>query len=527
MSEPGSRRQTRWPVYIAGAGFLLILAFRAIRVHLIDNATLVADTPDDAYYYFQIALNIASGGGSTFDNLHPTNGYHPLWMMLCATAGLLMEPGLELTDRFAYVRMMLSIQLLCGLAAVTMLALALAEKLRCLTSLTPALAIFCLPWPLYAMTDGLESGLTLFFLGACLLAAVKYRVFDSPARREDAAFGALLSLAVLARLDTVFLCLGLGAVATVRWRNDPAMLVAKGLAWGLPVAIALLIYWYVNHSVFGHAMPISGSLKSTFPTPQWQGHWILSHPIPFAAGAAAIALTAFSAHRQDSNAAGFLAGGSAAIGLHTVYTLLFTDWAVHPWYFTSYWFFLAAASAFWLDSREETWLHSPLLLGSVAALAIALGAAGQWKFLSGRTDHAFQTQSYEAGVWARDNIRRGQVIAMSDCGVFGFTRGGLVVNLDGVVNTHDYQDQLVAEGIGPYLVDIQADYLAHHAIRAGEIEPPYRRFRYGAKSRLYNQSGGELYFDFSQEIYRGPAYHDGRGQMNFVIWKLPYAEPFP
>ncbi len=40
-------------------------------------------TRDDAYYYFKVAQNIAEGMGSTFDGINPTNGYHPLWMVVC------------------------------------------------------------------------------------------------------------------------------------------------------------------------------------------------------------------------------------------------------------------------------------------------------------------------------------------------------------------------------------------------------------------------------------------------------------
>ena len=39
-------------------------------------------TFDDAFYYFGIARNVAHGHGSTFDGIDPTNGYHPLWMLM-------------------------------------------------------------------------------------------------------------------------------------------------------------------------------------------------------------------------------------------------------------------------------------------------------------------------------------------------------------------------------------------------------------------------------------------------------------
>ena len=37
---------------------------------------------DDLYCYLQVARNIISGYGSTFDKMNLTNGYHPLWMVL-------------------------------------------------------------------------------------------------------------------------------------------------------------------------------------------------------------------------------------------------------------------------------------------------------------------------------------------------------------------------------------------------------------------------------------------------------------
>jgi hypothetical protein len=38
---------------------------------------------DDAYYYFKVAQNITQGLGSTFDGINITNGYHPLWLLIC------------------------------------------------------------------------------------------------------------------------------------------------------------------------------------------------------------------------------------------------------------------------------------------------------------------------------------------------------------------------------------------------------------------------------------------------------------
>ena len=40
-------------------------------------------TRDDSYYYFKVAQNISEGYGSSFDRINLTNGYHPLWMIIC------------------------------------------------------------------------------------------------------------------------------------------------------------------------------------------------------------------------------------------------------------------------------------------------------------------------------------------------------------------------------------------------------------------------------------------------------------
>jgi hypothetical protein len=38
---------------------------------------------DDSYFYLTIARNIVNGHGSTFNQITPTNGYHPFWLIVC------------------------------------------------------------------------------------------------------------------------------------------------------------------------------------------------------------------------------------------------------------------------------------------------------------------------------------------------------------------------------------------------------------------------------------------------------------
>lgn len=62
-------------------------------------------TRDDAYYYFKVAQNISEGRGSTFDGINLTNGYHPLWMLVCVPIFALARFDLILPLRILIVVM--------------------------------------------------------------------------------------------------------------------------------------------------------------------------------------------------------------------------------------------------------------------------------------------------------------------------------------------------------------------------------------------------------------------------------------
>lgn len=38
---------------------------------------------DDAFYYYKVAQNVLTGHGFTFDQINLTNGFHPMWMVVC------------------------------------------------------------------------------------------------------------------------------------------------------------------------------------------------------------------------------------------------------------------------------------------------------------------------------------------------------------------------------------------------------------------------------------------------------------
>src|SRR5215471_14491586 len=79
---------------------VLLAAAAAVTVIWVVIVVVWRDAPfaltfDDAFYYFGIARNVALGHGSTFDGINPTNGYHPLWMLVAVP---FFKAGLDGTD---------------------------------------------------------------------------------------------------------------------------------------------------------------------------------------------------------------------------------------------------------------------------------------------------------------------------------------------------------------------------------------------------------------------------------------------
>ena len=115
---------------------------------------------DDAYFYLQIAWNIGTGHGSTFDGISTTNGYHLLWMGVLAAAAWVVSAAGFGKDAFMAVA--------CGISLSIALAAALwAFKTSAGRALAVLLFVFC----------GITMESTL--LGALLLAGTRLLLGES------------------------------------------------------------------------------------------------------------------------------------------------------------------------------------------------------------------------------------------------------------------------------------------------------------------------------------------------------------
>lgn len=166
-------------------------------------------TRDDAYYYFKVAQNITEGHGATFDGVNPTNGYHPLWMLVCIPVFALARFDLILPLRVLLV--------IIGVlhAATAILLYRLID--RTLSRPLGILAAAAWVTSRYILTHfnmmGLETTLTAFAMVLFLYWAEEFERTHKAQTVQPARIAALAGaglLVLFSRLDSVFLVLLFG-----------------------------------------------------------------------------------------------------------------------------------------------------------------------------------------------------------------------------------------------------------------------------------------------------------------------------
>lgn len=176
---------------------------------------------DDAFYYFKTAQNITEGAGITFDGIAPTNGFHPLWMLVCVPVFALAR-----FDLFLPLRVLIVFQGVLNAISGYLLYRIFADHFS--EEIGWAAAAFWMFFPaIHGITTklGLESGinaLSIIFLVYCLT-----RLPDKSDNRTSQIKSYLgISLAAilcfLSRLDNIFIVLMVGVwlifrSSSLRW----------------------------------------------------------------------------------------------------------------------------------------------------------------------------------------------------------------------------------------------------------------------------------------------------------------------
>lgn len=295
-----TRRMTAWSLTQSSTVIgvtVLVFCVPAILDALSDPARPYGYLAADAFYYFNIAANWTEFGSPSFDQVHATNGFHPLWQWLTTLAYAALK-ALGYT-RFALVPVAVVAGVLLLSGAIVLLGLVHVKKGR----ISPLFVMLPLgAWPLmmspiwwsardelpayrrlplfgtfWSFANGLESALLLLLFSLVTWCYVK-RPADSKARAL--VFGITLGALSLARLDHAVFALTVAGLPFAYHLAKGDRQRALLASWTLLAWISILaIYLAYNVASVGRALPVSGAVKSTFPhVNPGTLRWLLSFP---------------------------------------------------------------------------------------------------------------------------------------------------------------------------------------------------------------------------------------------------------
>ncbi|MEO6965645.1 MAG: hypothetical protein ABI076_07065, partial [Acidobacteriaceae bacterium] len=200
--------RTGWVLGVATAAFVSTVLPLLLFLRRFPRLAPFAVDANDAFYYLTVARNSLHTSFYSFDGVHPTNGFHPVWQFLLYTAmrwNVLKpeDPGVTLHRLFIGNVLLLGVgfALLAAFAARTLRRPWLAFLAVCPGFLWFAVALSA---PVYlanwSYLNGMETSVELVCLGVALLTFSTGSYSSVRFLLSMFFFG----LTVLCRLDDVF-----------------------------------------------------------------------------------------------------------------------------------------------------------------------------------------------------------------------------------------------------------------------------------------------------------------------------------
>lgn len=248
----------RWKDLIGQFGIFLLGFCGSLYVALTPaNSMMNWYNIDDAFYYYKVAQNVLSGYGFSFDQINLSNGFHPLWMVIC-----LCVFGLSKYNLLLPLRVLILVSgALNGLTGVFLYRL-LNKFLHPAAAVLGALVWMMLP-SVYNTTavHGMEAIISAFFLVLFLSQCVKIiqseRLSKSKRITSLLIAGLLAAMFILSRLDNLFVAFVMGMFLILRIQRMNRLLIFDMVA----ILIAAIFSWIFR---FG-ATPDALNTYSMYP----------------------------------------------------------------------------------------------------------------------------------------------------------------------------------------------------------------------------------------------------------------------
>ena len=233
---------------------LSVIVQVALAITALAGSIYVALTPanslirwynsDDAFFYYKVAINFISGNGFTFDGINLSNGFHPLWMVVCLGVFWLAKFDLVLP-----LRVLIVISGLFNAATALVLFRLLVKKVHPSAAVVSSFLWALIP-SIYTtvVEQGMESGISAFFI--VLLAYKASSLLDSSeeiTKKQIVEAGFIGVLTIFARLDNVFIVAMAGLFLMFRITRITRRLIFDVVTIG----IAMILSWIIRFGLEG------------------------------------------------------------------------------------------------------------------------------------------------------------------------------------------------------------------------------------------------------------------------------------
>jgi len=495
---------------------LVIVAFH-MAVAWQDFATLNRNgfLYDDSFYAFQISRNMADGAGMTFDGIHPTTGFQPLYVFLLVPIFMIAggDPVLPI-----YIALSM-LALFSGMTAYLLYRIG-----RRYVGFTAALAATLIwsfsPIVTKQTANGLETAIASFMIAAAVLYYLsRVRGEEKPSASRFFVLGLLLGLGIVSRIDGTFLALvmTLDYLLVLKRRKASASILIK-LAL-VPAGVLILYGPWMLFNIVESGSIIQDSGRATrflslayssyfgygpeslaFKGPDISFMWIhLEHAISSLKVIPPVQVLFRSAEKLDdilgtgaafriiANIAGYIILIIAGAGILNwrrdkkkskrgevnfllVYSALlilsYSFYIFGAFFFLRYFFPIFMISciylAFFLQDGFD-WLRGR----SITVRRTALAAAAVYLFFFSLFSYsqAFRSHPiypyYDIAKWIDANTEKEDKLGVFQCGTIGYLCDRQVINLDGKVNREAFF-ALETGHINDYLNDEGIDIVIDH-----------------------------------------------------------------
>ena len=474
---------------------------------------------DDSYFYLQVAHNFVQGHGSTFNEITKTNGYQPLWLIICIFNAYLALGSKTLLLYFSLITQTLMFVLFVYFFFKIIRLLKVKNALISLA----LLAVYFFSVGLWGSEAYINALMLIMFLYV-LTKNIKNNTINI---LSMSLISAALGLAVLARLDNIFYAFifFIYGIFLLKTKSGFKQNIILKVSLTTPFILILGSYYIFNYLNYGHLMPIAVAIKSTFPQIicvnvlrlKFVGLLVLVNSI------FSLFILFWKRKKYEKEYQLIIYSLSFSVILQSVYLILFikplfSSWS---WYFVPGVINLAFALPLYLDLilKNTNQKVSKYLIVAIIILLTFGGIARNYKryFFENRwAIHLAQS--------LKQRLPKNSRIFVYDLpGMFAWYSDLAILPQDGLINNFDYQKQIVELGINNYLKMKKINYV-FWTLDDKNINKNINQIDITAnlsmqKAGTLNLHKNKLIMIFNKTD-RNEKYYSREGSDNWALWKL-------